>query len=94
MKKKKQPNLEDLTVLADNLMVRPIKPEKETASGLIAPAQYEDKAYVGKVVRVGIAVKEIKIGHTVYFNKYSTIIFPFGEEEFLVLKAEDVTAYY
>ncbi len=82
-----------LNILGDNILVEPIKPDIETESGLISPTQYEDKAFAGKVIKVGNEVKRIKIGSIVYFNKYSTTSFIFDAKEYLILKIEDIIAF-
>lgn len=91
---KQQSQLKNLKLLADNVLVEPISPNIETQSGLIAPTQYEDKAFMGRVIKIGEDIKKKNlIGSIVYFNKYSTTSFIFDGKEYLILKVEDLIAY-
>ena len=73
--------------------MEPINPSVETKGGLIAPEQYEDKSFAGKVIKVGNKAKQIKVGSIVYFNKYSTTNFIFDAKEFLIIRIEDIIAF-
>jgi len=93
--------IEDLKVTQDNILIEPIKgdeeieiePVKGEADELIKPEQYEDKAYRGTIIKKGEKVS-LPIGAIVYFNKYSSTEFEFEGKKYLVLKQEDVIAYY
>lgn len=82
----------ELVILKDYILVKGII-ENEEVGGLVKPTQYDDKASCGTVLKVGPESK-IPIGSVVYFNKYSSVIFPFEGEEFLVLRDEDAVAYH
>ena len=80
--------IDSFQFLWDNILVRPIK-IKEKGS-FVRPRQEEDKSELGEVVSVSEAVKEIKVGDIVMFNKYSSTSIDIGEE--LIVRAEDIVA--
>ncbi|MHC5002551.1 MAG: co-chaperone GroES [Planctomycetota bacterium] len=66
--------------LEDRVLVKPIEPEKKTASGIFLPESAKEKPMHGKVVAVGPGklldngerVKpSVKKGDTVVFGKYA-----------------------
>lgn len=85
-------NLSNLKVLNNNILVNAKDATMTTDSGLVQSAQYEDKSFCGEVVSAGLDT-DIPVGATVYFNKYSSTVFPYGDEEYLMLKEEDIIAY-
>lgn len=102
MSKKAKPNLdiEKFNILYDNVFVRGI--EIEERDGIVKPAQYDDKPEIGEVVRVGegrifdngtIVPLKVKVGDTVYFNKYSTVKFNFDGKDYYVVREEDIVGY-
>ena len=79
--------------LGDNILVKIIKTEDVTKSGIVLPdtASKEDPQE-GEVVAVGDSDKineKIKKGVKVIFSKYSNTEI---EEGYLILKAEDILA--
>ena len=87
-------NAEQLNMTKGNILVRPILEDQTIQAGdieLVKDVQYEDKAFVGEVVST--ADDDIDVGQLVFFNKYSSIEFEFGDEDYLVLKVEDILAY-
>lgn len=91
------PNLKNLKILGDNILIDPIMGDEVVKAGminLIKTQQYEDKAYSGKVLKIGSLVQESKLlGATVYFNQYASTKFPFEGKEYLILKSEDVLGF-
>ena len=78
------------TFLRDLLLVKAIRPEG--VDGLIDPAQYEDKAEFGEVIKVGINVSEIKVGDIIRFGKYSTENIRTNGQDYYIVNTEDVSA--
>jgi len=70
--------------------------EKTTESGIVLPETSEgDKPQQGKVVSVGDSKKinpKVKKGVDILFAKFSGSEVEVGDEEFLILKAEDILA--
>ena len=91
-KLKKLQNLKSLKILSSNILVEPIL-ESEEVGELIKTVQYDDKAFSGRVVLIGEEVKDIEVGCIVYFNKYSSTVFPLDGIDYFVLKEEDIIGF-
>ncbi len=66
--------------LEDRVLIKPLDPEKKTASGIYLPESAKEKPMQGKVVAVGPGklldngervVPSVKKGDTVVFGKYA-----------------------
>ncbi len=66
--------------LEDRILIKPLDPEKKTASGIYLPESAKEKPMQGKVVAVGPGklldngervVPSVKKGDTVVFGKYA-----------------------
>lgn len=77
-----------LKPLADRIIVQRFDAETKSRGGLIIPDSVQEKPQRGKVVAIGMQVKELKVGDVVLFKKYS------GSEAdaALIMKEEDVMA--
>lgn len=85
---------ETIRPLDKNVLVKIIKKDSKTKSGLVLPdTASEEKPQEGKVIAVGDN-KEIKVkkNQTVIFAKYSGSEIKIDEEEYLILKNEDILA--
>lgn len=86
--------------LGDKILVKRSEEEEIKKSGIIIPDTAKEKPQQGKVVAVGSGRMEgdkkvpleVKKGDTVLFAKYSGNEITIGEEEYLILKEEDVLA--
>jgi len=82
--------------LGENILVRPLDPEKTTESGIVLPdTASEDKPQEAEVIAVGESKKineKIKKGAKIIFAKYSGTEIEIDKEEYLILKAEDILA--
>lgn len=94
-------NPKEFTLLYDNILVES-EQEAEEVDGIYRPRGYEDKPEVGKVVSVGtgrvfdngtIIPLTIKVGDTVYFNKYSTTKIRLDLNDYYLIREEDVQGY-
>lgn len=86
-----------LKPLGDRIIVKPLKDEEVTKAGIVLPDTVEkEKKEQGEVISVGngekIAKLGLKAGDKVLFGKYSGEDVKVGEEEFKVLKDEEVLA--
>jgi chaperonin GroES len=87
MKKNIQP-------LGENVLIKILKSDSKTKSGLVLPdTASEDRPQEGKVVAIGES-KGIKVkkGQTVIFAKYSGTEIKINQEEYLIIKNEDILA--
>ncbi len=91
-----------LRPLNDKLIVKPLKAEETTKSGLIIPDSAKEKPQEAEVIAVGpgkvnetTGVRnpiDIKIGEKVLYSKYSGNEFKLDGEEVLMLDEADVLA--
>ncbi len=87
--------------LADRVLVKRIEEEQQTKGGIIVPDTAKEKPQQGKVVEVGPGrmtedgrrVKlEVKKGDKVLFGKYAGTEISVGDEEYLILREDDILA--
>jgi len=81
--------------LGENVLVKVKKQEKKTKSGLVLPDTADDeKPQIGEVVAVGDDNEKIKVkvGQNIIFAKYTGTEIKLDNEEYLILKSEDILA--
>lgn len=81
--------------LGDNVLVKMKKQEKKTQSGIVLPDTADDeKPQIGEVIATGDDSKKIKVkaGDKIIFAKYSGTEIKVDNEEYLILKSEDILA--
>lgn len=83
--------------LGDRVVLKKAEAEEKTASGIILTGAAKEKPQFAEVVAVGSGVvdgKEIKmelsIGDKVIYNKFAGTEVKLMDEEFIVIKQEDV----
>jgi len=76
--------------LKDRVFISYAAEEERTKGGLYVPETAKEKPQKGKVEAVGSEVKELKIGNWVLFDKYSGSKVKIDEQEYLIVKEEDV----
>ncbi len=91
-----------LKPLNDHLIVKPISKEEKTTSGIILPDTVnKEKPEQGEVIAVGPGKltdsgtrlpMSVKQGDKILFTKYSPNEIKVDEQEYLVLKEDDVLA--
>ncbi|MBU0707977.1 co-chaperone GroES [Patescibacteria group bacterium] len=86
-----------LKPLGDRVIVKPLQEEEVTKTGIVLPDTVEkEKKEQGEVISVGngenIKKLGVKAGDRVLFGKYSGEDVKIENEEFKVLKDEDVLA--
>ncbi|MEA3369056.1 MAG: co-chaperone GroES [Candidatus Ratteibacteria bacterium] len=86
--------------LGDKILVKRTEVEEIKKGGIIIPDTAKEKPQQGKIVAVGSGRMEgdkkvpleVKKGDTILFAKYSGNEISVGDEEYLILKEEDVLA--
>lgn len=87
--------------LADRVLVVRIEEEQQTKGGIIVPDTAKEKPQQGKIVAVGPGrvaddgkrIKiEVKKGDKVLFGKYAGTEISVGNEEYLILREDDILA--
>ena len=89
-----------LKPLFDKVVLKMTEAEETTASGIILSAASKEKPQVAQVVAVGpggiVDGKEVtmtvKVGDKVITSKYSGTEVKFGNEEYIVVKQNDILA--
>jgi chaperonin GroES len=85
--------------LYDRIIVKRLEEERQTASGIVIPDTAKEKPEQGEVIAVGhgrllqdgtTLPLQVKTGEKVLFGKYAGQAVKIDNEEFLVLKEEDV----
>ena len=85
--------------LEDRIVVRTLEAEQTTASGLVIPDTAKEKPQEGEVVAVGEGrlddngkriPPQVKKGDRVLFGKYAGSEFKVEDEDFLVLKEDEI----
>lgn len=90
-----------LKPLNDRIIARPVTPEEKTAGGIILPDTAKEKPQEAVVVAVGpgktldngkVVKMELKPGDRIIYAKYAGTEVKLGEEEFVILRQDDVLA--
>ena len=87
--------------LSDRVVVKAEAAEEKTASGIILPDTAKEKPQMGKVVAIGpgkvsdsgAKIKmNVKVGDKVLYGKYSGTEVTFENEDYLIMKENDIFA--
>ena len=78
--------------LADYVVVQQEEAASKTASGLYLPEQAQEKPKTAKVMAIGTAVKEVKVGDRVVYGGYSNIELKQDGQTYIVIKEENIYA--
>lgn len=89
-----------LTPLGDNVVLKAIKEEEKTKSGIILTGEAKEKPQQAEVIAVGPGgivdgeeVKmQVKVGDTVIYSKYSGTEVTLEDEDFIIVSQSDILA--
>lgn len=89
-----------LVPLGDRVVLKQLVAEETTKSGIVLPGQSKEKPQQAEVVAVGPGgmvdgkeVKmEVKVGDNVIYSKYAGTEVKLDEEEYIVVKQNDILA--
>lgn len=85
--------------LNDRIIVKRVEKVRQTASGIVIPDNAAEKPEQGEVLAVGpgkrlqdgsLMPMQVKVGDLVLFGKYGGQSVKLNEQEYLVLREEDV----
>jgi chaperonin GroES len=85
--------------LYDRVLIKRLENEQMTAGGIIIPDTAQEKTQLGSVVATGegklmtdgsIRALRVKTGDKILFGKYSGTEVKLGNEEFLMLREEEL----
>lgn len=90
----------NLKPLGDRVVLKQLVAEETTKSGIVLPGQNKEKPQQAEVLAVGpggvIDGKEIKmevkVGNNVIFSKYAGTEVKIDEEEYIIVKQNDILA--
>ncbi len=87
--------------IGDHILVKVLEAEEKTKGGIVLPDTAKEKPQKGEVIAAGkgkllddgaLKPLEAKVGDKILFGKYSGTEITHEDEEFLILKEEDVLA--
>ena len=89
-----------LTPLGDRVVLKQLVAEETTKSGIVLPGQNKEKPQQAEVVAVGPGgvvdgkeIKmEVKVGDNVIYSKYAGTEVKLDDEEFIIVKQNDILA--
>lgn len=82
-----------LKPLHDYIILKKEKVENKTASGIILTNPKEEVSNQAKVIAVGAKCQDdLQVGMTVVFKEYSGTKFNQDDEEYIIIKEEDILA--
>ena len=85
--------------LGDRLIIKAVEPKEVKKSGIIIPETAKEKPQEGEVVAAGkgkttedgkLIPMEVKTGDIVLYGKYSGTEIKIDDEEYLIMREEDV----
>ena len=89
-----------LVPLGDRVVIKALKAEETTKSGIVLPGQSKEKPQQAEVIAVGpggvVDGKEVKMevkpGDQVIYSKYAGTEVKLEEEEYIVVRQNDIVA--
>lgn len=87
--------------LGDRVLVKPSQEKEKTKGGIVLPDTAKEKPQEGEIVAVGEGRKSddgkviplsLKVGDKVLYGKYSGTEITVDEEEYLIVREEDILA--
>ncbi len=89
-----------LVPLGDKVVLKQLLAEETTKSGIVLPGQAKEKPQQAEVVAVGPGgvvdgkevTMQVKVGDKVIYSKYAGTDVKLGDEEFIVVKQNDIVA--
>ena len=89
-----------LVPLGDRVVLKQLVAEETTKSGIVLPGQAQEKPQQAEVVAVGpggmVDGKEVKMevlkGDTVIYSKYAGTEVKLDDEEYIIVKQDDILA--
>ncbi len=87
--------------LSDRVVVKPLKQEEKTSSGIFLPDTAKEKPQEGEVLAVGPGrytdegtrvPMDLKVGDRVIYSKFAGTEYKVGDDEYLILRESDILA--
>jgi chaperonin GroES len=85
-----------LVPLADRVVLKQLEAETTTKSGIVLTSASQEKPQEAEVIAVGPGTDdvkmEVKLGQKVIYTKYAGTTVKDGEEEYIIVKHNDILA--
>ena len=89
-----------LVPLGDRVVLKQLIAEETTKSGIVIPGQSEEKPQQAEVIAVGPGgtvdgkevVMNVSVGQTVIYSKYAGTTVEIDDEEYIIVKQDDILA--
>lgn len=90
-----------LLPLGNRVLVSRLEPEEKLKGGIVLPDSAKKKQEQAKVIAIGAGKKDktgnlipmpVKVGDTILMDKYSGQEITINDEEFVIIKADDIIA--
>ena len=85
-----------LVPLGDRVVLKELKAEETTKSGIVLPGQAQEKPQQAEVIAVGPGTEDVKmevsVGQKVIYSKYAGTEVKLEDEEFIIVKQNDILA--
>ena len=89
-----------LVPLGDKVVLKQLEAEETTKSGIVLPGQAKEKPQQAEVIAVGPGgivdgkevTMQVKVGDKVIYSKYAGTEVKLGEDEYIVVKQNDIVA--
>lgn len=89
-----------LIPLGDKVVLKQMVAEETTKSGIVLPGQAKEKPQQAEVIAVGPGgmvdgkevTMQVKVGDKVIYSKYAGTEVKLGDEEYIVVKQNDIVA--
>ncbi|MBP3568729.1 MAG: co-chaperone GroES [Lachnospiraceae bacterium] len=89
-----------LVPLGDKVVLKQLLAEETTKSGIVLPGQAKEKPQQAEVVAVGPGgvvdgkevTMQVKVGDKVIYSKYAGTDVKLGDDEYIVVKQNDIVA--
>ena len=87
--------------LYDRILVKRLEEEEQKVGGIIIPDTAKEKPQEGAVIAVGAGrvlengerqAPDVSVGDKILFGKYSGTEVKYGDEEYLIMKEDDILA--
>lgn len=91
----------DIIPLFDNVLVKPLKAEEKTASGIYLPETAKEKPQIGEIMAIGEGARDengklipmvVKVGQKVMYTKWGGNEVKIEREEWKLVKQSDILA--
>ena len=85
-----------LVPLGDRVVLKQLKAEETTKSGIVLPGQSQEKPQQAEVVAVGPGTEDVKMevkkGDMVIYAKYAGTEVKLDKDEYIIVKQQDILA--